>query len=541
MASLRVGLLGQGAQANGYVRGLVDWARSHDGVDITHLLLVHPSARNTRRSASSALSRWAVGLITAVESRIFPSSPVFDDNRERVDLRRLIPELATVDLSVSPEVGPNPEELARISALQLDLLIDLEGMFLPDELLTATRLGVVTVANGDDRVKRGGPDGFWEVFEGWETTGFTIRHHTVATPGGSVMRRGLYPTRRVFALNQASIRAHSIHHLQSLIRDVVSRGSMPEASPDDSNPGKICGWPTATQMLTYLGRLFRRFLPRAISKLRRRTARWGVAYVPRPWREADMRRGTDIPNRPGHFLADPFVVDRGGDHFCFVEDYDYSRRRAHIGVFGLNGDESIELGPAIEEPFHLSFPYVFEFDGQLFMCPESAANQDVRIYRCVDFPLRWELAKVVWSDRKAWDTVIFPHQGSWWLLTALDPIGTGNYSSELYAFYADSPLADLWSPHECNPVVIDHTKARNGGLIIDRSGIFRVSQRHGFGTYGRSSAVHRIAELSPNVFREELVKTIEPDFRSDIEGTHHLHSDGTFTVFDFVRRQRPDT
>ena len=33
----------------------------------------------------------------------------------------------------------------------------------------------------------------------------------------------------------------------------------------------------------------------------------------------------------------------------------------------------------LHEPFHLSFPYLFEHDGALFMCPETSENRDIRI------------------------------------------------------------------------------------------------------------------------------------------------------------------
>ena len=131
------------------------------------------------------------------------------------------------------------------------------------------------------------------------------------------------------------------------------------------------------------------------------------------------------------------------------------------------------------------------------------------------------------------DTMLFKHGELWWLLTNIDSAGVGNYCSELHVFFATEPVTDLWTPHPQNPVIVDPSRARNGGLLFEGSTIFRVSQRQGFDAYGQSAAINRITALTPTVYQEEMVATITPDFFPHLKGTHHLHSDGQFTVFDY--------
>ena len=72
------------------------------------------------------------------------------------------------------------------------------------------------------------------------------------------------------------------------------------------------------------------------------------------------------------------------------------------------------------------------------MCPETKENNDIRVYKCVNFPLQWELHKILFSDVKAVDTTIFKYNQKYWLLSNIDSTSLGNCGSELHLFYADS-------------------------------------------------------------------------------------------------------
>jgi hypothetical protein len=251
-----------------------------------------------------------------------------------------------------------------------------------------------------------------------------------------------------------------------------------------------------------------------------------------------MHKATKIANPKGRYLADPFVYSREGKDYCFVEDFNVSKAHGSISVFDLTNDEASFIGYALCEPFHLSFPYLFEYNEQLYMVPETSQNADIRIYRCIDFPLKWELAGVAMKNVSAADSMIFKRGDLWWLFTNINPMGGRDHSSELMIFYADDPLSSEWRPHEENPVYIDPSVARNGGLLYDNDRVFRTAQVTGFSQYGAKSKLFEIRKLTPNEFEETLVSEIEPDFFDGLLGTHHLHSNGTITAFDFVWRQK---
>jgi hypothetical protein len=247
-------------------------------------------------------------------------------------------------------------------------------------------------------------------------------------------------------------------------------------------------------------------------------------------------RSTEALAPKGRFWADPFLCARNGRTFCFVEDFVYKTGKAHITALEIRGTEIIDHGIALIEPFHLSFPFLFEHQGDLYMCPEASESGQVRVYRCTEFPLKWELETIVMENVSAADTMLFQKAGKWWMLTSIDESGAHDHCSELFLFSSDSPLSTTWVPHPQNPIRIDSCGGRNAGLIIEGDRIFRLAQCQGFDRYGHSLRVHEIKEVSESRYFEDPVATISPDYRTGLLGTHHLSTDGKTTVIDHVSR-----
>jgi hypothetical protein len=252
-------------------------------------------------------------------------------------------------------------------------------------------------------------------------------------------------------------------------------------------------------------------------------------------------RRIDLQNQPFHYLADPFVIYKNDKNYCFVEDFDELKQRGLIAVYELTNGGGVRVGTALEETFHLSFPYLFEYQNELYMCPESSENNDIRIYRCIEFPLRWKLEKVAMERISAVDTMIFRKNSRWWMLTNVDAAEIGDYCSELFIYSAVSPLESNWEPHPMNPIIVDASRARNAGLIIDGDSYFRCSQGQGFDFYGKRVLINKITELTKTNYVEMCSSVITPSFGRGVAGTHHLHSNGKVTVFDFVTSSRINT
>jgi hypothetical protein len=169
------------------------------------------------------------------------------------------------------------------------------------------------------------------------------------------------------------------------------------------------------------------------------------------------------------------------------------------------------------------------------MCPDTHEARDIRLYRCTAFPLKWELHKVLMKDVSAVDTTMFERDGKWWMLTNMDASGLGDHSSELHAFSADACDATDWRPHPLNPLIVDSTRARNGGLLSANDALYRVFQVQGFDTYGASMGIAEIQTLDAERYCEAPICAIQPKFLPGLQGAHtYSFSNGVLAV-DFVK------
>jgi len=277
-------------------------------------------------------------------------------------------------------------------------------------------------------------------------------------------------------------------------------------------------------------------LSRIITKFNKKYHRWGIGFAEILSPESlSLEQLNIIKNRPNHFYADPFLIKHNKLTYCFAEDYDYTTSKGSIRAFQLEGKGYIDLGLALEEPFHLSYPNVFEVDGALYMLPETSANRTIQLYKCQDFPLIWVQHKTLMKDISAADTNIVYDDGRWWMFTNIDTANIGDHQSELHLFYADHFDSEFWTPHPKNPVVTSSLQARNAGFASSDKARYRVFQKQDFNFYGRSVGIAKINLLDTSEYEEEVVTSIRANFIENIQGTHHFHRIEDMAALDFNR------
>lgn len=518
---LRIGLWLDEPRASRYAHAFVAWARSQPNVNVVGLAIAHPPGRTQpQRTVSTVL----LAILSALETALLSRNPRYRNHLKTFALHELGCETVTLSGDAS--------DVAMVQALNLDLVACLGTELPPESITSAARLGTLAFEWADVANAESGPVGFWEVFEREDTTGFAIRHIDADAASQSILLRGHLPTRHYYLLNQAALYEKAHYHLRRVLAGLETSGKLPSPGPSTPTARRPSTCPSPWQALAYLGRSLAAIIRKRRARLGSREERWQVSFLRTDWRLADLQQGRGIANPPGRYLADPFVIRRDGNDYCFVEDFNCESSRGAISVYQLGDERAMPLGVVIEEPFHLSFPYLFEHNGGLFMCPESSENRDIRIYRCIDFPLEWRLEKIVMSGLSAADTMLFERHGKWWLFTNIDPAETGEICSELYIFSSNSPFAENWRSHAQNPVLFDAACARNGGLLVDGDDLFRVSQRQGFDRYGKGSQINQVMALTDEVYEERCIARIDPVFKKGLLGTHHLHSSGGITVFD---------
>ncbi len=266
---------------------------------------------------------------------------------------------------------------------------------------------------------------------------------------------------------------------------------------------------------------------------------WRVGIVRKPMQDllkAGSLQGEVVhwlPELPAlHFDADPFAVWRDGALHLFVETYDYWRRRGSIDVLTLDENFRVrERRPALNEPWHLSYPFLIEDGGQIYMLPEAFRSGTLTLYRAVEFPTRWEPAARIVLDTIAIDATPVFHNGLWWLFYTSAESKRAKVAA-LHVAFAER-LTGPWRVHAHNPVRFDPTSARPGGtpLVIDGNIVLPVQDCAE--TYGGGLRKLTITKLTPDVFEADAsARFMPPAAGAYAHGLHTLSAAGDLTLID---------
>ncbi|WP_057658931.1 glucosamine inositolphosphorylceramide transferase family protein [Pseudoxanthomonas dokdonensis] len=231
------------------------------------------------------------------------------------------------------------------------------------------------------------------------------------------------------------------------------------------------------------------------------------------------------------YWADPFPLQHHGKRLLFVEQYLDAAQRGVISCLQLDeGNRPQHLGIILDEPFHLSYPRVFRWQDEWYMTVESAEGLQVRLYRCVDFPLRWSWTANLLENRECVDPTLHYRDGYWYLFGNVSETGA-NPSDELFLFVSRD-LAGPYLPHPCNPIVADARRARSAGGIIERDGRWFRPAQCCCPIYGSAVVFNQITTLTPTEYAEHPVGTLAADMLPDLDGCHTYNVDGDFEVVD---------
>ena len=172
------------------------------------------------------------------------------------------------------------------------------------------------------------------------------------------------------------------------------------------------------------------------------------------------------------------------------------------------------------------------------MCPETYQSNEIRLYKCDEFPHKWSFYKTLMKNVSSMDNMIFKNENKWWLMSNIDSSSLRHEGSELHLFYSDAFDSESWQPHDNNPVVFSSDRGRNAGILANGDDIFRVYQKNAFGLYGESMGVAKIDKLSEKKYIESERFKIKPNFFPNILGTHTFSYSDNLLVFDFLKKEK---
>jgi hypothetical protein len=205
----------------------------------------------------------------------------------------------------------------------------------------------------------------------------------------------------------------------------------------------------------------------------------------------------DVTDVDAAFVADPFMVQDEGTFYLFFEVMNLDTHTGDIGLaVSEDGAQWNYERIVLDEEFHLSYPGIYNWEGQYYMIPESSEDYSVRLYRAVSFPYEWEYMGNLLSDDLYYDPTAFFHDDKWWMFTST--VGDGI----LNLYYSDS-LFSGWKAHPMNPIIEDNPDvARPSGHVFEyENHLYRVAQDD-YPAYGIQVYAAEITELSVNSYKE---------------------------------------
>ncbi len=428
-------------------------------------------------------------------------------------------------------------DLETIRSHAIDVFIRLGFRILKGGILHAARFGVWSYHHGDNRVNRGGPPGFWEVFEAWPVTGSILQILTQDLEDGLVLCRS-YSATDIVSVNRnrhgyywktASFIPRKLRKLhdegeERFLDDVASTNERPSVYSN-----RLYRRPTNGTFLMLLARHALRYAKWKLLKTLF-VGQWILMFDLGEGIARSLYRFKKIVPPRDRFWADPHVVYRDHRYYVFIEEYPYRTRKGHIAVFTIDERGNHERPVTVlERPYHLSYPFIFEWNGDYYMIPETASNNTIEVYKCTDFPERWEHHKVLMENVRAVDATLFHDRDTWWLFTTLQEHEGASIRDELFLFHADNPLSAKWTPHASNPVVSDIRSARPAGRLFRYKGsVYRPSQY----LYGAGIKLNRITSLTDTKYAEEEVCFLAATWDDSVTAMHTFSHEHRLTVID---------
>ncbi|WP_189836536.1 glucosamine inositolphosphorylceramide transferase family protein [Sulfurirhabdus autotrophica] len=476
-----------------------------------------------------------------VESRLFKNKPNAFESKYIGPLLSGVPRLSVNPRQTQFSDYIEGNDLDSIRNHDLDVIVRLGFRILRGEILKTPRYGIWSYHHSDNMEIRGWPPGFWEKQEGKSVIGTVLQILTEELDNGVVLYRSFTATHQLLSrsLNQCYWKSASF--VPRMLKELHFLGEehfFAKVHHDNKSPtfysNRFYTAPNNFQVVKFIWIQFAGFVKHKLVRFLF-LEQWVLWYRFQDGLATTLPQYKKIVPPKGLFWADPFVVYKEGKYYIYLEEFEYSRKKGRLSVMSIN--ENGELGdvkPVLDKPYHLSYPFVFEFEGEQYMVPETEQNRTIELYKCQEFPHKWEFQKNLLEDINAVDATLFQYDGKWWLFANVVENKGGSDWDELFLYYADSPLSSNWISHPRNPVVSDVRRARPAGKLFMHNGeIFRPSQDCSV-RYGYGLNINQVEVLNEREYKEHLTTSAKPNWDKSVSTVHTLNHENKLTVIDSI-------
>ena len=413
----------------------------------------------------------------------------------------------------------SPEDIEAIRSYNLDFILRFGFDIIRGDVLTSAKYGIWSYHHDDERVVRGGPPGFWEFMRKIPANGVILQQLTDKLDKGLILKRIQFDTvLHSYKFNLNRLLRESMFMPLQVCKELIVNGELePELS---QSKAPILHPPKNFMMMWYFWLcIWRKFV-----------FHWNYYFRQEDWNVGYYENPTDIhwlkPPKSDYF-ADPFVISNDKDTYLFFEWFSNKNGKADLAV--VKKSENFDVYHKITDfPEHRSYPYVFEYQGEIYCIPEANRTNKVTLYKYDNDKLVFDFDLL---DGCYVDTTLFMHNDKFYLFTTPQ----NQSHTHLLIFVADD-LRGPYRPHFNNPVKVDCSNSRMAGKIQNFDGELVRPAQNSTHHYGESITLNKIVQLNEYKYIEETIKEIKPDKNWMYnKGIHTINSDGNLTVFDAKR------
>lgn len=229
-----------------------------------------------------------------------------------------------------------------------------------------------------------------------------------------------------------------------------------------------------------------------------------------------------------YWYADPMLIEKDGKIYLFVEVFDNKTGLGCIGYSILQNDVFTTPKIIIRESFHMSYPYVFEINGQIYMMPETSGDRCIQLYKAVEFPEKWEKFRVISNINNAVDSVLLDDK---YIVTSL-LINNFNKSTKL-------AVIDYNTGRILNDNFEESQQTRGAGKVFSENGrLIRPAQDCSGGVYGKGLVFYEIIDSGISYCEKEYTRFLSSDILDrDVIGIHTYSTLNGYEVIDCKRKR----
>ena len=261
---------------------------------------------------------------------------------------------------------------------------------------------------------------------------------------------------------------------------------------------------------------------------------WMLGLVSNDINKINLKKTIFFKSPSSEFWADPFLFINKKKKYVFFEKYLKKENKGILSVGELKNNKLVNIKDILKKDYHLSYPFIFKKGKSYFLIPETHEKKRLEVYIAKDFPYDWKLYSTAFHGEIVADPTLLSYKNKLWLFINKTKNNLNNLNKNLYIYQISDLKFTKIISHKNNPVISSLIGGRNAGNIFkEKKKIYKPTQINKKNIYGYGLCISEIKKLTLNIYVENKIRTIKPNFLKNLKGTHHLSRSGKDSMMDF--------